>query len=65
MEDLREAYGNFSQDLRRKIWRLTEENFHKEGNFTGTGYGFNIFRESGFGNKMEYFYFKIRRTMHI
>jgi len=30
-EDLREAYGNFSQGLRRKTWRLTEEIFHKEG----------------------------------
>jgi len=31
MEDLREAYGNFSQGLRRKIWRLTEKNLETYG----------------------------------
>ena len=52
------AYGEKLGDLRGKISISSKILLEQDT-------GLTIFRESGFGNKIECFYFKIRRTMHI
>ena len=52
------AYGEKFGGLRSKISIRREILLEQDT-------GLTIFRESGFGNKIEYFYFKIRRMMHI
>ena len=52
------AYAEKLGDLRSKIFIRKEISL-------GQDMGLTIFRESWFGNKIEYFYFKIRRTMRI
>ena len=79
-EDLCEAYGRFVRGLRRFFSRLTEIFLKAYGEKLGDlrrkvsirreilleqSRDLTMFIESGFGNKIEYFYFKVRRTMRI
>ena len=52
------AYGEKLGDLRRKVSIRREILLEQSRDLT-------MFIESGFGNKIEYFYFKVRRTMRI
>ena len=76
----RGSCGNFIQGLRKICARLTEIFLKAYGEKLGglrkkvslsreilleQHTGLTMFRESGFGNKIDHFYFKIRRTMNI